>query len=574
MNRQGTTPRLLGLLVVLALVGAACSRGDDTGSTTGEGNGGSAVPAAEEIDINAAPRDQLRDGGTLRWPLSELPPNFNTHSLDGALGDNAAVMGAMLLSPFDFDAAARPILNTDFVESAELTATEPKQVVTYRINPRATWYDGTPITAVDFEAQWRALNGSDPAYNVASTQGYDKIESVAPGGDDREVIVTFAQDYVDWRGLFSGLYPASTNRDPAVFNEGWREAVLTSAGPFRFDSLDRTAQTITLVRNERWWGEPAKLDRIIYRVIDPDAQIDALANGEIDFIDVGPDVNKLERARNAPGIELRRAAGPNYTHITINGTSELLSDVAVRRALALAIDRDTIVRALLGPLGVPTETLDNHIFMSNQRGYRDNTGDLGTHDPGRAETLLDQAGWARVGDVRAKDGRELALRFVIPTQVATSEQVAELVQGMLQQVGVRVDLEAVPVGDFFERYITPGNFDLTAFAWLGTVFPISSSRSLYSQPTVGEDGELDVGQNYARVGSDEIDRLFEEATSEFDEAKAIELGNRIDALIWQQVHSLTLYQRPEIVATKAELANYGAFGFASGAYEDIGFVAG
>ena len=563
------------MILTLALVASACAGGGDGGPTTDPGTGGgAAAPSAEQNDINDVERDRLQDGGVLRWPLSELPPNFNTHSLDGALADNTAVMGALLLSPFDFDAAARPTLNDDLVQSAQLTATDPRQVVTYRINPQARWYDGTPITVVDFEAQWRALNGTDPAFKVASTQGYDKIDSVARGGDDREVVVTFREDYVDWRGLFSALYPAATNRDPTLFNEGWRNAPLTSAGPFRFESLDRTAQTITLVPNERWWGSPAKLDRIIYRVIDPDAQIDALANGEIDFIDVGSDVNKLERARTTSGIELRRAAGPNFTHITMNGTSKVLSDVGVRRALALAIDRDTIARAFLGPLGVPAETLDSHIFMRNQEGYQDNTGDLGTSDPERAEAMLDESGWERAGAVRAKNGAELAVRFVIPSQAAVSKQLAELVQGMLQPVGVRVDIEAVPVDDFFEGYITPGNFDLTAFAWMGTVFPISSSRSIYAQPRVGEDGQLDVQQNYARVGSDEIDRLFDQATSEFDEARAIELANRIDALIWQQVHSLTLYQRPEIVATRAELANFGAFGFATGAYEDIGFVAG
>ncbi|HSH23763.1 MAG TPA: ABC transporter family substrate-binding protein, partial [Acidimicrobiales bacterium] len=444
MRRSRRRPDLLALLLAVTLMASACAGGDDP-SGAPDGPDGDAAPSADENDINAVARDQLREGGSLSWPLSQLPPNFNSHELDGALGDNAAVMGAMLLSPFDFDVAARPVLNTDFVESAELTATEPQQVVTYRINPRATWYDGTPITVADFEAQWRALNGSDPAFKVASTQGYDKVESVARGSDDREVVVTFAEDYVDWRGLFSALYPASTNRDPAVFNDGWRGGPLTSAGPFRFDSLDRTAQTITLVRNERWWGEPAKLERIVFRVVDPDAQIDALANGEIDFIDVGSDVNKLERARTTPGIDLRRAAGPNFTHLTINGTSEVLSNVQVRRALALAIDRQTIVQALLGPLDVPAEPLDNHIFMKNQQGYQDNTGDLGAHDPERAEALLDEAGWTRAAAVRARDGKELAIRFVIPSQVATSEQVAELVQGMLARVGMRVDIEAVPV---------------------------------------------------------------------------------------------------------------------------------
>ena len=105
-----------------------------------------------------------------------------------------------------------------------------------------------------------------------------------------------------------------------------------------------TAKTVTLVRNEKWWGKPAKLDRIVYRVIDPDAQIDALANGEIDAIDVGPDANKFNRAKDIEGTDLRIAGGPNFRHLTINGTSPNLQDVRVRQALAMAISRPAIAR--------------------------------------------------------------------------------------------------------------------------------------------------------------------------------------------------------------------------------------
>ena len=81
-----------------------------------------------------------------------------------------------------------------------------------------------------------------------------------------------------------------------------------------------------------------------------------------------------------------------------------------------------------------------------------------------------------------------------------------------------------------------------------------------------------IQQNYARVGSDEIDRLYAQAIQELDRKRAIELANQIDALIWQLVHSLTLYQRPEMWVTKNGLANAGAFGFAEIIYEDIGWA--
>ncbi len=289
-------------------------------------------------------------------------------------------------------------------------------------------------------------------------------------------------------------------------------------------------------------------------------------------MDIGPDVNKYSRAREIAGTEIRWAAGPNFRHITINGTGPILQDVKVRQALAMAIDRASIARAMIGPLGIETTTLGNHIFMRNQKGYQDNSGDVGKYNPTRAAQLLDEAGWRLDGNVRKKDGRTLEINCVIPAAVATSRQESELIQNMLGQVGVKLNINTVPAPDFFEKYIRTGQYDFTIFSWIGTPFPISAFRSLYAKPTAGPGGELAIQQNYARVGSDEIDRLFAEATQELDRQRAIELANRIDALIWQEVHSLTLYQRPEMWVAKSRLANHGAFGFADIAYEDIGWA--
>lgn len=174
--------------------------------------------------------------------------------------------------------------------------------------------------------------------------------------------------------------------------------------------------------------------------------------------------------------------------------------------------------------------------------------------------------------VRRRDGRELALRLVIPTETSGAKQIAELVQGMLGRLGVTVAINPLPTADFFDKYIIPGNFDLTVFAWLGTPFPISSARPIYTTPKTGPGGQLDIQRNYARVGSHQLDQTFERATAELDPAKAIQMGNQIDAMIWQEVHSLTFYQRPDIVAARSSLVNFGAFGFASAIYEDIGFA--
>ena len=565
--------RLSSVIAILALTIAsfACGGGARNGTpSNGEGEGG--PPAVSENNINARPRDQLQDGGRLTWPMTSMPVTWNYRHIDGTDADHAYSKLALMPRFFLTDAGGTPFWNPDYLASEPRLVTEPKQVVTYNINPKASWYDGTPITWEDFHWQWRASNGTNPAYQISSSNGYDQVESVARGRDDREVIVTFKNKYADWQALFYGLYPASTNKSPQIFNDGWRNGPLTTAGPFKLGSIDQTAKTVTLVRNEKWWGKPAKLETIVFRAIDGDAQIDALANGEIDLLDIGPDVNKYTRARGITGTDIRLAGGPNYRHFTINGTGAILRDVKVRQALAMAIDRAAITRAMLGPLSIEPIPLGNHIFMRNQKGYRDNSGEVGKFDPARAAQLLDEAGWRLDGKVRRKDGRALEINCVIPSAIATSRQESELLQNMLAQIGVRVTINTVPGPDFFEKYIRPGQFDFTVFSWMGTPFPVSSARSLYAKPTVGPKGEIAIQQNYARVGSDEIDRLFAEANQELDRTRAIELANQADAQIWQVVHSLTLYQRPEMWVTKSTVANHGAFGFAEIVYEDIGWI--
>jgi peptide/nickel transport system substrate-binding protein len=561
---------LIAGIVFTTISLAACGRsggeeGDATAAT-------SAPPSATENQIAAAPRDALQDGGRLVWPISSMASNYNYHQLDGTDRDPAYITRALMPIIYLSDAAGIPRWNPDYLASEPTIVSEPRQVVTYRINPKAVWYDGTPITWEDFHWQWRASNGTDKAYQISGSSGYEDIESVVRGSDDREVIVTFKQKYADWQGNFYLLYPASTNKSAKVFNEGWRERPLTTGGPFKLDRIDQTSKTVTLVRNEKWWGEPARLETMVFRTIDPDAQIDALANGEIDALDVGPDANKFNRAKGISGTELRIAGGPNFRHFTINGTGPNLRDVKVRQAVAMGIDRVAIARSMLGPLGLQPMVLNNHIFMTNQAGYRDNSGEVGTYNPTRAAQLLDEAGWRLENGVRRKDGRNLELRCIIPTSVATSKQESELAQNMLGQLGIRMSITAVPIGDFFDKYVRPGQFDITVFSWIGTAFPIGSAKGLYAKPTIGPDGEQITQQNYARIGSDEIDALWAQANQELDRAKATEIANRIDALIWQEVHSLTLYQRPEIWAVRQGLANFGAFGFADVVFKNIGWM--
>jgi peptide/nickel transport system substrate-binding protein len=562
--------RKLALAAILALSVsglAACGKGG--GSTTAKNE---PPPKAGVNAISATARDGVKEGGQLVWPLSGMPPNFNYAETDGTLADNSDVISALIPQFFIIDAAGNPIWNKDYLAEAPVLKTDPNQVVTFKINPKAKWSDGTPITWEDLLWQWKSSNGDNQDYKVSSTNGWKDIGSITKGKDDREAIVTFKNKYADWPPLFNLIYPKSTNQDPKVFNEGWIDKIPTSAGPFKFDSLDKTAQTITLVRDPNWWGNKAKLDKIVFKAVEDNATADALANGEVDFMDIGANVNNYKRAKALTDkVDLRRAGGPNFRHITINGSKPQLADKSVRQAIGMAINRETLGKALLQPLDIEPKVLNNHIYMTNHGDYKDNAGALATYSPDKAKQLLDAAGWKLDGAVRKKDGKPFEINFVIPTGVQASKQESELIQAMLKDVGITVKINTVPVADLFDKYVTPGDYDMTVFSWLGTAFPVSSSESIYKKPVPDGKGGVDIEQNYARVGDDQIDQLFKQANAELDKTKQAELGNKIDALIWDQAGVLPMYQRPELVAVKKGIVNFGAFAYASKVYEDIGY---
>ncbi|MEV4555079.1 ABC transporter family substrate-binding protein [Nonomuraea wenchangensis] len=559
---------VLALAVAAPLALTGC--GGRTGGGGEEGAGGRGDDrTVRAFDINPRPRDQVKNGGTLRWGINELPAQWNRNHVDGNLAVAASVSNALLPSPFYSDEKAEITPDRDYVLQAEVTARRPRQVVTYTLNPKAHWSDGKPITWADYQAQWRALNGKDPAYRIASATGYQDIEKVARGKDDHEVVVTFARPFGDWQSLFGPLLPAATNSSAEAFNTGWLNKIPVTAGPFKFGGFDQTAKTVTLVRDDAWWGDRAKLDRIIYRAAEQDSLIGAFSNGELDIIDVGPSAPDYARARATSGAEVRQAAGPDFRHFTFNGSSELLRDRNVRRAVQLGINRQAIAQSDLQGLDWPIALLDNHFFMNTQEGYQDNAGEYGAYDPARARRLLDAAGWRLDGAVRKKNGKPLELRFVVPSGVQISKQEGELAQSMLAQIGVKLTIRSVPSGDFFTSYVIPGNFDITPFSYIGTPYPVSSSFGIYANAPDGKTWNA----NFGRTGSAAIDEAMSRAAQSLDPAEGRSLANAADRLLWQEVNVLPLYQRPQNVAVKETLANVGARGFYDLHYENIGFTA-
>jgi peptide/nickel transport system substrate-binding protein len=276
-------------------------------------------------------------------------------------------------------------------------------------------------------------------------------------------------------------------------------------------------------------------------------------------------VPSFQRAQQVPGVSIRTSNGPNFRHITFNGApGAILEDPALRRAIMKGIDRRVIAQSQIGPIVPDAKPLGNHLYVEGMAGYRDNSGVI-AYSPDQARQELDALGWTLQGDVRIKDGRPLAIRDVIPTGTPVSEGEARIVQQQLREIGVQVNIEPVPLDNFFEGFVSVGNFDITHFAWLGTQTQIASSSGIFRLAP-------ELGQNYGRIGNEQINQLLEQANAELDPPRQREIVNQLDQAIWEAGHSLLLYQRPDAVATQGNVANFGAFGFSDPDYTAIGFT--
>ncbi|MGW6565400.1 ABC transporter substrate-binding protein [Streptomyces sp. NPDC054975] len=790
---------------VLAIsVLAGCSSADEADE----------APAAAPDHAPAA-RDRVKDGGTLNWAVDAMPTTLNAFQAD-ADGATSRITGAVLPALYTLDERGRPQRNADYLESAQVVETEPKQVVLYKLNQQAVWTDGREIGAPDFVAQWRALNGRDTAYWTARNSGYERIEKIERGKNDLEVRVTFGKPYADWQSLFTPLYPKEVMGSPNAFNDGARTTLKSTAGPFLLKTADRKAGTVTLARNPRWWGQAAKLDQLVLKAVEREDRVAALADGNLDLAEIdraaadrialavrdaragqsgaqalphgpgsaitpsaalkswalanGSDEEKAEivqaaREENQKAIEryaaeqralakfvVRKSLEPAYTQLSLNGESGPLADERVRRAVARTLDRQELAEVVLKPLGLPARPPGSHLALAGQAAYADGSDALGDQDTQEARALLADAGWvpggaakkpagtkagseadkektdaekkkdgaekadgaekekdgadkktdaekkadpdkkvdpdkkssdkagkpeadaasdeglyivgddkpggtaARVDDkagepaigaggpengtnilapapgaalqnvallrqaalldtgtsrdagteakaqnparpdkgvagayaprgtaapavpaaatqALGKDGKPLSLRFVLPSGPGSESlrAVGDKIVRMLDEVGIRTEITKVADESFFKDHIAAGDYDLALYSWPATAFPATDARPIFAKPEPASDGSLLVEQNYARVGTDRIDQLFDQAVATLDEKEARDLVRQADARIWAAAGSIPLYQRPQLVAAKPELVNAGAWGFATPRYQDIGY---
>lgn len=489
-----------------------------------------------------------------------------------------------MLSPitpnyYVYDGNGVATMNPDYLVGAvrhvENAASGRQLVVTLTLNPKAVWNDGTPIDAQDWIATWKALSGNNPEYPVADTTGWKQLASVSAGADAFQVVLRFASTYPDWTALVAGgPMRAEGVATVNAFTKGWTNYPAANfTGPFTVSTWDKASGVVTMTPNPHWWGAAPLLTSITWKPVADEAMGAAFANQEVDYVDIGSNVGAYTQASAAANSAIRIARSSDFRHFTFNSKSPNLSDVRVRQALVMGLDRGQIAASDLAGLPVDTSPLNNNLYVKDQTGYVDQAQATGLDfNPDKAGQLLDEAGWKLNSDTgfREKDGKPLAVTYVAFQGLDVSENEGLQAQQMLKKIGVNLVIKSASQMDYV-KVLTTHAFDVVAFSWSRSAYPLSNIEQTYGGTT--KNGVFTANpQNVAQLEIPEVQALAPQIATDMDPLHRAELGNKVARAIWESVHTLPLYQRPAVVGVRAKLANMGAMGLARfPRWENVGY---
>jgi len=363
---------------------------------------------------------------------------------------------------------------------AESWETPDPLTYVFHLRHGVRFHNGQPLTSRDVKWTFDSLiNGKIRSPKAGTFALVSHID--AP--DDYTVIFHLKEPYASLLWNLSGaagIVPYGSGED---FNRH-----LVGSGPFRFVSAQQDKDVI-VERNPDYWGVPAKLDRVEFKVI-PDATTRALelrkqsADIAINSL-VADTVVTLRRDHDLTVME---SPGTIYAYIALNLRDPILRDVRVRQAIAYAINIKPIIHYLLRDEARPAYSI-----LPPQHWAYDGDVARYPHDPQRARQLLDEAGYPERNGVR----------FHITMKTSTEEStrlLAAVLQQQLRQVGIALDIRSFESATFLAD-VTKGAYQMHSLRWIGgnqdpdmfeNVFATSSfapkraNRTFYSNPRVDE----------------------------------------------------------------------------------------
>jgi peptide/nickel transport system substrate-binding protein len=395
MSRKATMPTRRTVLTSAALSSATFAALAACSSAT-DGDAGGSDGGETSTTVNVAIPDEV----TTLDPIMQQVLTVNRALFEG-------------LTQIDADGEVSPLLASEWASNADATEW------TFTLAEGATFSDGTPVAVSDVIWTYQTTKDSTESPN-ASYLG--SVATMTDGGNGTLVIAlgsAFAA-FPRQLSLISILPQAAYE---AAGADAFASAPVGS-GPYTVESW-RSGSPLELVANAKWWGgTPAFATATITTVPDEAARLNALQSGEIDAVTLA--ANQVEVAKRDSNLAVESTDSNLVAYLGFNVTAPGLDQLALRQAIDLAIDRDSITAQLLGGLASPI----GQLVSSVTEGYADAVEPT-AYDPDAAKQLVASSGY---------DGTAITFEYPTDGTIPQSAEVAQAIQSYLQEVGITVEM--------------------------------------------------------------------------------------------------------------------------------------
>jgi ABC-type transport system substrate-binding protein len=464
------------------------------------------------LTLSSCSRTASTEPGVVNFLIESMPTNLDPRI--GTDGQSERIDSLLFNSLVELDAHRIP-----HGDLAEMWETPNPLTYVFHLRSGVKFHDGRPLTSADVKYTFDSIiNGSVTTSKRGSLRLVKSIE--AP--DAATVIFHLSEPNGGFLTDISrpgfGVVPEGAMSETSEHPIG--------TGPFRFVSAQQD-DNIVLERNPDYFQTSAKIESVRFRVV-PEAVVRALelrkGTADLEMSSLAPDM--IPVLRRQPSLEVTEQPGTNYAYVAFNFDDSVLARREVRQALALATNRDEIIRYLYRGQA----RLADGPLPSNSWAYETDITRYG-YDPQRAERLLDLAGFPKIA---ADSGMRVKLTLKTSTDEST-RLLSAVLQEQWRKVGVDLELQSMEPATLFSD-IARGNFQLYTLRWIGVnndpefyEFAFSSKR----MPPMGG--------NRGHYRNPEVDALLDRARIEGDREKRHELFSSVEKIISEDLPYLSLW---------------------------------
>ncbi|NML46113.1 glutathione ABC transporter substrate-binding protein [Ramlibacter sp. G-1-2-2] len=406
------------------------------------------------------------------------------------------------------------------------TLSPDKRTWTFKLRPGVTFHDGSPFDAQAVKFSYdRLLN---PATGSPRRSTLEMVESTAVV-DDLTFRLTTKEPFAPLLSQLSAynvyiLSPSFVQKQGANFSKA-----ASGTGPFKLQSW-QPGEKLTVVRNDKYWGEKARLDAVVFSVVPEDsARTLLLLSGQADVISELPYV-MVKKLGALDAVRVVRKPGYRTIYLGMNMNVAPFNDLRVRQAVGYAINKPALVQGVLSGIGSLGGSLEAASIEGSAKELQPYP-----YDPVKAKKLLAEAGFPN----------GFSTDFMVPTgRYNMDRQVGEAIQGQLAAVGIKANIQSPEFGAYLAA-LNKGKVPMFMSGKGSPTGDMDFTQTLMSHSA----GKM----NYWGIKDPEVDKLVLQQRTAVDPKERHRLLAELQAKVYQQEPHVTLYYEDQVSATRSNV---------------------